>query len=484
MDTITLVLTDNNEEVVIDNLSKNTLKSSSKYFEKLLINFKEQSADKITITVPDKCTNATHDIIMSFFNKHLDPTKFIDPLYSLAVIKCHDYFGLNINKQYLDDLVIDYEGFELLLNIFRLDKYDETIYKFVVDKIPNNFYSIMDKTLMDEIIRLNQLRIITFGEDHIKIWEDVTGKLIRTLTPIEGKITAACFSSDGKSIVSGIVLDKKYKLVVWCAITGQIINTFNSRFKIKQILYTNDNTKIIYSSQSTIAGINDEINILNAETGYLVKSINTDIHKISLSYDSKLMATCSLHSITMWNMETGKKIWTKDNDRTIRILVFSPDNIMVVSYDCYDNFTVRNSSNGKIITNYDEFDPGCMISSIAFSADGNQIVYSDDEEIKIINLLEPAKILHSFEYGNDNIPAVDLPNSMSYINNYYENYSVSFSPDQKRIISGRRQLNVIIWDIKTGNKLDMPIDQKDVWSTTFFPNYEFNQKFEKILAQY
>ena len=63
-----LTLKDDTTEIII-NVNKNILYSSCIYFEKLLMNFKEQTLNNITIQVPN--ANICYDIIMLFYHKKL-----------------------------------------------------------------------------------------------------------------------------------------------------------------------------------------------------------------------------------------------------------------------------------------------------------------------------------------------------------------------------------------------------------------------------
>lgn len=154
---VTIILTDHIDKIILNNLDKTILKDSSTYFDKLLTNFKEQYDNEILIEVPVGCCYAMCDIIISFY----EPTH-----YSTAYMKCIDFLGGTINNNMVDQLVIDNDNFELFLNMFKTNNYnnyDDKCVNYIIKKIPNDYdVDRLDKLLVKKIIDMNP-DILTAG---------------------------------------------------------------------------------------------------------------------------------------------------------------------------------------------------------------------------------------------------------------------------------------------------------------------------------
>lgn len=471
MDNVCLILFDDNKQITIDGSDKNILATSCEYFKKLLTVFKEQFANEIKIRVPDGCCDVMRNIIMSFFNRELDASIFIGPTNSLMFIRCHDYFGIKMKNEYLNKLVIDDTNFELLLNIFKIDQYDDAIIKFVVEKIPNNFQIKLDKVLVDKILKLNRQKILSCSQDSIKIWEDSDKeyKLNKSLTIDKGKITCVTHSPDGKYIVSG---SDDYKITKWDTITGKIIHTWSLGGSIEKIFYTTDGKKIITLYCYTT------IYIWDAETFELLNEITADVMAMAVSPNNKLMASGGLlGQIILWDLNKCTTIWEKKDTNTITSLSFSPDSSLLVSVNKYGGVHIWDCSTGSLMSKLSGSD--CPVRSVAFTPVGNKVVCGDlNGEIK---LLDPKESSIISLYSNKKKSRFGRGTNKN--NNKY-NYiiAVSVSPDNTQIISGTNNGDIIIWDMAT-HKIIRTIDGHDhkLIDVMFLPDYEFNQKFINLL---
>ncbi|MEM6427975.1 MAG: hypothetical protein AAF708_01955 [Deinococcota bacterium] len=112
----------------------------------------------------------------------------------------------------------------------------------------------------------------------------------------------------------------------------------------------------------------------------------------------------------------------------ISSVAFSPDGNRIVS-SAWDNnvilWDVNNPANVIVLEGH----TGDMVRSATFSPDGNRIVSgSDDSNVILWDVNDPANV-------------VVLEGHTSWV------WSVAFSPDGNRIVSGSMDKDVILWDV-------------------------------------
>ena len=140
-------------------------------------------------------------------------------------------------------------------------------------------------------------RIVSGSNDaSIKIWDAVTGALIKTLNGHTGSVDSVCFSSDNKRIISG----SPYKSIkIWNAETGKLINTLDCHTSsVRSVCFSSDNKRIVCGSHNGIKILNsetlDQELIPQAESAELINTLDGYTGSVwsvccSSSYDSDLM---------------------------------------------------------------------------------------------------------------------------------------------------------------------------------------------------
>ena len=90
---------------------------------------------------------------------------------------------------------------------------------------------------------------------------------------------------------------------------------------------------------------------------------------------------------------------------------------------------------------------GHFVRSAAFSSDGKRVVTgSEDRTAKIWDAASGTELLTLKGHGSDALPPAFSPN-------LWVVYSVAFSPDGKRVVTGSVDTTAKIWDVETGKEL-------------------------------
>jgi len=142
----------------------------------------------------------------------------------------------------------------------------------------------------------------------VKIWNTITGKLVRTLINYGQPMWAVCYSPNGKHIASGSTNDIR----IWDSRTGESIKKFNAYFNIIHgMCYSPDNNWLVVTDD------NKNTRLWNAKTYEFVRIIasyhHTVYHRtnwsVCFSPDSKyIVAGDDTGSILIWDSVSGKLI--------------------------------------------------------------------------------------------------------------------------------------------------------------------------------
>ena len=181
-----------------------------------------------------------------------------------------------------------------------------------------------------------------FSDGKIQLWETKTGLCIRTIIAHPNKwINIISWSPNGSLLASGA---NDGILSIWDVKTGNCVLNLNSPISlIYNICWSSDNTII------AVCSCNPDVRVWNVKTGQCIRTlkVHTDqVTTMSLSPDGSSLATSCCDPTTnastlyIWNMYTGKCLYTLTCDDMINALHWLPDGSSLTS--C--------SKNNKIIT--------------------------------------------------------------------------------------------------------------------------------------
>ena len=250
-------------------------------------------------------------------------------------------------------------------------------------------------------------------------------------------ITNIAFSPDGNAVV-GVSRHGYIQNQVWSIITKEKIATFSALGGTVGAVAFSPNGKTIAT------GVETRIRIWDVETEQeLIRMESEDfINTISFSHDGALIAVAGRDGLVkVWEVNTGQLINTFRHDAYVKSIAFSPTENILASGGGDTTVKLWNAITGTEI--YTIQSSG-RIGAVAFSPDGKTLAWTGGGPYKL-----PA--IHLWDMATQSFVAVYEIPANNPIN------SLAFSPDGKTLVTvdGRFFDSVKVWDINTGNTIDL-----------------------------
>jgi len=313
-----------------------------------------------------------------------------------------------------------------------------------------------------------------------KIWDSETGSLLYTLKGHNSPVNFIQFSSDGEQVVTAAGNYNENVIVkVWDVKTGKLIHntTLKKSGTYPEIIPDIEYIGFLDNSNSIMTLHMGEVNLFNIETGDLVTSFGSEVHKAAISpQGDKLLTTNTFHisgdstiSPAVWDIESGEQLFSFQmsvprnvvRDNPIEELGFSADgNIVYIS--SFYNTKTWDVQTGEVIGSWQFIDAvspnGELI--VTGSLDGNIKLLKNDSGRQVDTLIGNKGYVRDAHFSPNNryliISASDdtartwnietgkLTNTFYHDINY-KNQTI-FSPDAKRVLMSNGDLR----DVENG----------------------------------
>ena len=273
----------------------------------------------------------------------------------------------------------------------------------------------------------------------IAIWEATSGKELIRLAGHDENISGLVFSPNGRQLVTFAEYDSVIK--IWDAITGMLIRSI-PQSGISAIAYSPDGSRIAGS------GFGNNVKIWNTANGNEIQSLlghTETVWSVNYSPDGKQIVTTSNdRTIKIW--DAGNSHIIRSINKEIRFMnaVYSPNGQQIATYI---NDRRKNTYAIQIfkVANWQEikFIPGQDIPNfiMAYSPDSRSLLINEEDsnENNIIKVFNPdtGRELRNFNNGN---------------------YAISFSPDGKKILTSSTLFKLKIGDKDYGASFATIID--------------------------
>ncbi|MCR5036683.1 MAG: TIR domain-containing protein [Bacteroidales bacterium] len=292
-----------------------------------------------------------------------------------------------------------------------------------------------DVTIVSISVSPNGKQIVAATREGVALICDVdSGKTIRTLVGHTGELTSVAFSPEGDHILSA---SKDKTIRIWDAVTGETIRILGCNGEVYVASFSPDGKLIVSASYK------NTVSIFNWETGNILYKLDGDATTAVFSPDGKRV----LAGHWIWELETMGTNRIFNNGKSSTIVYFSPDGRLAVTTD--ETINVWDIETGELIkTIEDGFYGG---SHFAFSSDGKWIASVLGADFQIWNL-KTGKLINNFEEHT------------GYVN------SIVFSPDGKRLVSASNDGTARVWDVETGEELQVFEHRKGVDHASFSPD--------------
>ncbi|MBP7077181.1 MAG: WD40 repeat domain-containing protein [Bacteroidales bacterium] len=324
--------------------------------------------------------------------------------------------------------------------------------------------------------------IITDSQDGTKgIWESSSGRLIRRIE-CASSFKASQFSPDGKYWVTAC----DTSAYLYDTGNGELLQTFQGHSSyVLTACFSPDGKQIVTASWDNTVKLWD---CSNGKLLHTYEGICNRIESSEFSPDGKyiLATTDCTDAAIIWDVQSGAQIKVLGGFTAFYSSNYSPDGKYIVSVT-YDRSTVEvwESSSGNLLhTSEGKFD---NVNSVRFSPDGEKIVIAGDVKAEIWSC-SSGKLLHNLEGKTVNVYSAQFsPDSKTIITTADDRTakiwelssgklifnlighsdvvnSSEFSPDAKYIATASKDETAKIWESNSG-KLVFSLNEHENWVT-------------------
>ena len=289
-------------------------------------------------------------------------------------------------------------------------------------------------------------------DETLKLWDVSTGQLIRTFEGHSNSISSVAFSSDGARILSGSG-DKTAKL--WDAATGRLLRSFEGHTnRVGSVAFSPDGTRVLSASDD------NTLKLWDAATGQLLHTSELHWHGVSsyaFSPDGALVLsdTASINgTMQLWNAATGSLLHSfEGHSLFVYAIAFPRDGARVLTGGVDETVKLWDVATGQVIRTFEG--RSSPVTSVAFSSDGSRVLsWVGSVPIDIMGLKDrPGTFLLDHKNMVTQWDAATGQLLSTHETNSDKVFSVAFSPDGTRALSGDVENTVKLWDAASGQLL-------------------------------
>jgi serine/threonine protein kinase len=218
------------------------------------------------------------------------------------------------------------------------------------------------------------------ADQTVKIWDMVTGKLLRTLEGHTAPVWSVVLSHDGKTLISG---SQDRTINIWDVETGQI------RHRLSEHTDTVYSVALSPDQETIVSGSKDfTVKIWSAETGELIRSLTQPeghrdvVRAVAISPDGTQVASASWEKdVKLWNLQTGKLSRTLLGHTGKVVAVSFINDLTLASGSEDETIRIWNTQNEQV---QEVKEPHSDILSLAVGSD-QTVVSMGDHTIKLWN---------------------------------------------------------------------------------------------------
>ena len=259
----------------------------------------------------------------------------------------------------------------------------------------------------------------------MRLWDAVTGELVREFPRCAGRLLKIAFAPDGSRLVTG---DGDGLVRIWDAGTGEVVRDLRTGSgAVWEVAFSPDGAWVL-------AGKDNVLRLWDSGTGKVVRELPGDfrwVHAVAFSPDSSRMVIGGEDSAWVYDVQSWQVVRELPaTNGWVNAVAFSPDGTHIVT-SSGAVLHVWNAKGDAVRELH-----GCTrwVNAVACSRDGNRIVASERESARIWDSDSGEQLCQLSGHSGDL-------------------RSVIFSPDGSRILTSDGDGLVRVWDAADGTAL-------------------------------
>ena len=328
-------------------------------------------------------------------------------------------------------------------------------------------------------------RLIASGsvDKTIKLWNVASGQEVATLTGHKDTISGVAFSPDGRYVASSAVNDTDTRL--WDIAAKKQVRSIENKYSFRNVAFSPDGRYL--------ALVGSWLRIYDLQREEIVQVIkHFSPTKVSFSPDGKYLACGGGGGLSLIDVKSGE-VAIQLSKKTMLDTAYSPDGRYVLSSGYDERARLWDAESGREIRVFEGHKDDIL--SLAFSPDGRQFITgSADFTVKLWDV-ESGVEVQSYEGRSASVNSILYSPSGGYIisgsadstvkmwdlmnakqdkvlsSHSEEVSSVALSSDGRKIVSLAYDKRMVLWDAEKKQKLrDVRDDLYSAGSVAFSPN--------------
>ncbi|MFO1497995.1 MAG: protein kinase [Verrucomicrobiota bacterium] len=307
-------------------------------------------------------------------------------------------------------------------------------------------------------------RIVTGSWDNsAMVWNATNGARLLTLAGQKEKVLSVAYAPDGNQIASG---SRDGTICLWDAHTGHELAHFEAhRQGVWSVAYSPNGRWIGSGGWDRTAKLWDSLSATQSQ----VFNHEGPVLSVAFSPDSQRLVTGGDdHELKIWEIQTGNSLRSlKGHSAPVAAVAYSPDGSRIVSAGNDQSARVWDAADGQALLSVKRH--GSRISSVAFSPDSQRLITAGGSMNSGV-----AGDLLNIGTGDGTARIWNVADEPGFVplqghSNWV--FSVAFSPDSARIITGSLDHKAKVWDVLTGQEVFQLTGHDDgVRSACFSPD--------------
>lgn len=274
------------------------------------------------------------------------------------------------------------------------------------------------------------------SDNTVALWDSANRQQVRVLKGHVAAVATVAVSGDDKVLASALEagvagIRRNDTIKIWDPVTGQLVRSLTGRNSGQSIGLSNDGTRLVSGSFGNTVSVWNVAQSEAQRTITVPRESRFVPDRVALSSDGKLIAAGGRDdAIKLWDAGTGRELFTlRGHRKSIRELAFSPDNKLLASASQDADIKVWSVATGQEVSTLTAHSEGVI--ALAISSDGKKLASGSQDRTILIWDIESGE------------PDAAYTGHQEWVN------AVAFSPDGKKLASGSVDGEIRIWEVRT-----------------------------------